>query len=64
MFIPKDTPDTVYIKRSYTTRDGTFTAGHRFTRLVSIPARPDVITLVDDDGRYIDLTPYEFERLV
>ena len=65
MFIPRQTPDTVILRRSYETRVGTFTAGHRFTRIPeSIGERVNgYVTLRDDEGRCLTLSHYEFERI-
>lgn len=64
-FIPKATNSTIILKRSYETRDGTFTAGHRFE------IQPEsffehahgIVSLRDSEGRTITITHYELVRL-
>ena len=65
MFIPKTTNNTVVLTRSYETRDGTYTRGHRFERLPETISdhMHGTVTLRDSDGRTIVLTHYELERL-
>lgn len=65
MFIPRQKPTTIILRRSFETREGVFTPGHRFERLPeSINDHVHgVITLRDDEGRHITVTPYELERL-
>lgn len=64
-FIPKPTNNTVILKRSYETREGTFTAGHRFEVLPQHYqlAAFDQFALEDSDGRTIIISRYELERL-
>lgn len=61
MFIPRETPNTIILKRSYETREGTFTAGHRFEKRDYM--LEGKIVLVDSDCRILLVTPYELERL-
>lgn len=64
-FIPKTTNNTVILKRSYETREGTFTAGHRFEVQESDMqlAAFGQVELKDADGRILIISRYELERL-